>query len=315
VTRLDQRQGFLTSAVVHLVILTALWSHSPTEPRTPLPQESPDVPHVSQRVFLPPPAVLRRLLPAPTASARPQPPPTPPPPAPPKGKDRISVGPPSEQRKGPLILRKEVDLEAAPKGRPDAAPSPQVAAATPAPGPTPTAGEAERGMAGRPGLALPPAPGGRTPPGEGGASPRPGASGPSIASSLRNLDQRLQAEGPKGLPTGTTIQQIGGFAFDPQGADFTHWINHLKNEVYRNWIMPQPALFGMRGHVDLEFTVDRDGTLRDVTLLKSSGNTALDRAAQNALLGSQPLPLPADYAPQSLQMQVTFFYNEGPQGS
>jgi TonB family protein len=71
----------------------------------------------------------------------------------------------------------------------------------------------------------------------------------------------------------------------------------------------------MRGHVDLEMTVERDGTISDLKLLKTAGNPALDRAARNALLGSRLLPLPADYAPPRVTMQVTFFYNESPQGS
>jgi TonB family protein len=108
---------------------------------------------------------------------------------------------------------------------------------------------------------------------------------------------------------------MGPLFFDPEGADFTLWINHFKNEVYRNWLVPEPALLGFRGHVDLEFAVERDGTLTNLKMLKPSGTPALDRAAQNALLGSRFLPLPADFAPPRVTMQVTFFYNEGPQGS
>jgi len=108
---------------------------------------------------------------------------------------------------------------------------------------------------------------------------------------------------------------MGPLFFDPQGADFTAWINHFKNEVYRNWIVPQAALFGYRGHADFEFNVERDGSITDLKLLKSSGTPALDRAAQNALLASRLLPLPADFGPARAVMQVSFFYNEGPQGS
>jgi TonB family protein len=79
--------------------------------------------------------------------------------------------------------------------------------------------------------------------------------------------------------------------------------------------VPQPALMGFRGHVDLEFSVERDGTLTNLKLLKSTGTAALDRAAQNALLGSRLLPLPGDFGPERVTMQVTFFYNEGPTGS
>jgi TonB family protein len=108
---------------------------------------------------------------------------------------------------------------------------------------------------------------------------------------------------------------MGPLFFDPAGADFTAWINHFKNEVYRNWIVPQSALMGAaRGHVDFEFTVERDGTLAEVRLLKSSGNTALDRAAGNALIGSRFLALPADYRPSRLTIQVSFFYGAEPRG-
>lgn len=310
--QLKQRQGFLASAVVHMVVLTILWSGpNPVDEAPSPPPASPPPSRVSQKVFLPPPEVLRQLR-----QARPLPPParpapTPPPP-PAQGKDRISIGAPSEQRqKGPLVLRREDDLTAVAKGRPNAVPS-----ATPAPpeasaAPPPGGSDASPG---RPGLRLPPGVDGLTPPGDAGAPSRPGPAGPSIASSLRNLDRRLQVEGAQGLPTGTG-QQMGPLFFDPLGADFTLWINHFKNEVYRNWIVPQPAILGFRGHVDIEFTVERDGTLTNLRMLKSSGTPALDRAAQNALLGSRLLPLPADYSPPRAQMQVTFFYNESPQGS
>jgi TonB family protein len=109
---------------------------------------------------------------------------------------------------------------------------------------------------------------------------------------------------------------MGPLFFDPAGADFTAWINHFKNEVYRNWIVPQSVLFGaVRGHVDFEFTVERDGTLAEVRLLKSSGTAALDRAAANALSGARLLALPSDYRPARVTMQISFFYGPVPQGS
>ena len=72
---------------------------------------------------------------------------------------------------------------------------------------------------------------------------------------------------------------------------------------------------GFKGQVTFEFTTERDGTMSSLRMLRSSGTPALDRAAQNALSGSRFIPLPADYGPPRFTMQVTFFYNEGPQGS
>ena len=72
---------------------------------------------------------------------------------------------------------------------------------------------------------------------------------------------------------------------------------------------------GFKGHVAFEFRVERDGTMTSLRLLRSSGTLDLDHAAQNALSGSRFLPLPANYGPPRITMQVTFFYNEKPPGS
>jgi TonB family protein len=132
---------------------------------------------------------------------------------------------------------------------------------------------------------------------------------PSIASAVRGyFDRFLKEGGKRDVPSGTG-QQMAPLSFDPQGADFTLWVNNFKNEVYNNWIMPQPALLGAHGHVDFEFTVERDGTVSSIKVLKSAGES-LDRAAENALKASRMLSLPADYGPPRVTMRVAFYYNE-----
>ena len=315
--RFNDRQGFLVSATVHLLVLMSLARSPAGAKRTDLPKPDSDQSRRAPAVFLPPPSVLRQVLPAAPHPVPPPPPPsraerlpaTPPTPPPDQKKDKISIGGPSEQ-KTPLILRKDQEVSAA-KGKPDAAPSvpPDSAASV-----TPQAGGGAPEVPGAPGLRMPPGLTGSGPSGNDGSRGRPRPEGPSIAQSLRNLDRRLRENGQKGLLTGTG-QQMGPLFFDPAGADFTVWINHFRGEVYRNWIMPQPALLGFRGHVDLEFTVERDGSLTNLRLLKSSGTPALDKAAENALLGSRLMALPGDYSPPRVTMQVSFFYNEGPQAS
>ena len=231
------------------------------------------------------------------------------------------MGPPTDLRsKGPMILRREDDLTKVPKGQmTPPAPAPQPAPPADAT-PAPPAEVAQKGggapeTPGREGLRLPPGLlGGQMTRGDEGRRARPGSLGPSIQGAVDGVVKRLQRDAQLGLPTGTGQNQAGLY-FDPQGADFTLWINTFKNEVYRNWIVPQAALFGFRGHVDFEFTVERNGSMSALRLLKSSGTTSLDRAAQNALTGSRWMPLPDDYGPPRVTMQVTFFYNEAPQGS
>jgi TonB family protein len=293
--RRAQRRGFLVSALVHLTVLTVLVARPQRDARLVEPSGASVSPSTA-RVFLPPAEELRRLL------ARP----TPPPPS--SAKDRISVGPPSAERsQGPLVLRRDDDLTAIPKGTAGAVATPP----SPAPGPVtraPAARSAEVRETPRAlGLTLPPG-FGRLPSGDR-ESPRGEPLPPiSLESAARDyVARRFGDGGPRGLPSGTG-KQMGPLFFDPEGADFTEWINHFKDEVYRNWIVPQSALLGFKGDVDLAFVVARDGTLLDLTLERSSGTPALDRAARYAISGSRLLPLPADYGPNQITMRVRFIY-------
>ena len=274
-------------------------------------------------VFLPRPEVLRQLAPPPPAAARPRPasPSATPPPqdTDPGKKDRISVGPPSEVRqKGPMILRREDDLTKVPKGQPTL--PPQAVPSRPTPAPTPGPQVAQKGgeteeAPGRPGLRLPPGlVGPPSPTGDEGARRVPGRIGSSAENAMDDISRRMARDSRLGLPTGTG-QNLGGLFFDPRGADFTVWINHFKNQVYRNWIVPQAALLGYSGHVDFEFTLERDGSMSALRMLKSSGTSSLDRAARNSLTASTFMALPDDYGPPRVTMQVTFYYNEAPRGS
>jgi periplasmic protein TonB len=296
-----QRQGFLLSGLVHVIMITLL-IRTAIQPAPLTPSVSPAVPPSPRprAVFLPPPAELRRL--APPAPRRPGPRPVPAPTPPPvrEARDKISIGPPSTLRqREPLLLEKDRDLSSS-----AAAPGAPGAPATPEARPA----ESAESRGGDPVAAATPAPAGT---GQAPLAPPPPGER-SIASSLRNLEKRLGDLGAGGLDKATG-QQMGPLFFDPEGADFTAWINHFKNEIYRNWIVPQGVLFGaLRGHVDFEFTIERDGTLSALRLLKSSGTGALDRSAANALLGARSLPLPSDYRPARVTIQISFFYNESP---
>ena len=304
--RFNQRQGFLVSAILHLTILMILISRPPSPAATRT--RSTPAPWSEGLVFLPPPALLRQAAaPSPVGrGARARPPRRAPTPAPAAGQ-----GP--DQRGAAVRRAPEGADDPAAGGRPDQsaeggddAPRPPRPRARGPPRPAPAetaekaAGVAER--PGRQGLRLPPGLLGQQPRGEEGLRPLPGPIGPSIEGAVEGVTRRAQRESRAGIPTGTG-QNLGGLYFDPQGADFTLWINRFKDEVYRNWIVPQAALFGAaRGHVDFEFTVERDGSMSALRLLKSSGTASLDRAAQNALTSSRLLPLPDDYGPPRVTM-------------
>jgi TonB family protein len=249
-------------------------------------------------VWLPPHEVLRQLLPKPTVKTAPAPKP--------QAKDRISVGPRSDRRARELVLPRDVDLTKAPKGQPSGR------ASLPAP-----SAAAQPGGAPKPQPAAPPD---TTVANETSASrlywPQRSASPTvplprSIGDAARHWGERLRDSDLAGLPTGTG-QQVGPLFFDPAGADFTVWVNHFKDEVYRNWIVPQSVIMGQHGRVDLQMVVNRAGKIADLQMQHSSGTAALDRAAQNALLSSQLLPLPSDYGPPDVTMRISFLYNTRP---
>lgn len=294
--------AFLVSVLIHVMVLfaAARWLGG----SRPVPGVEPEAPPERMaRVILPPPDVWRPPAPpsqprraAPTPPERQQPRP--------EAKDRVSIGgPAAERQKTPLELRRDEDItRRVARGRPDAADSP----ASPRPTPPPPAGTARPALSAQPSpQELADAPLAPSAPPVG--PPRP-PGGPSIAGSLRNLEQRLAEAGPRGIESGAG-QQMGALFFDPQGADFTAWINQFRNEVYRNWIVPPSVSLGARGQVHLEFRVERDGRLSALRIVRSSGTAALDRAAGNALLGGRFLPLPADFRPSGLVFQVSFFYN------
>jgi TonB family protein len=113
----------------------------------------------------------------------------------------------------------------------------------------------------------------------------------------------------------SSTRRLGVPSFDPQGADFTVWLSHFRREIFENWVIPKAADPESHGQVDFEFIVDRDGSISNVHILASSNVPALDRAARNALLGSQLQALPPDFAPSRVTMGLTFWYDKRPDES
>lgn len=290
----------LVSVVTHAVALILLFLIQPSEPRIVEPEKP-----VQRRAFLLPKA-LAPLPPAPRPAPPPKAAPTPPPPAaptppPPKKEAKISIGEASDQRARELILERERDIGrrgtkvAQDKSVPqEATPESQV-----------RAGRGRGEDAERSGLPVP----------TGGALSMPraddsraaGPSGGLLSATTKSVERVLRDRRDLSQMEISGFQ-MGPLFFDPEGADFTRWINHFKSEVYRNWIIPEPARLGVRGQVGIEFTVERGGKIVRITPLSSSGMTALDRAASNALEGSNLLALPNDYPADTVTMRVTFVY-------
>jgi TonB family protein len=154
------------------------------------------------------------------------------------------------------------------------------------------------------------------PPADEGLRPAPETSRPApgaLGDALRNLERYVQNQtfnNPQGGSDdpGSTIQ------FDTKGVDFGPWVRRFVSRVRRNWFIPDAAMT-FRGRVILQFNIHRNGSITDIVVANPSGIDAFNRAAYNAILGSNPVePLPLEYPEPKAFFTVTFYYNEQPPG-
>ena len=149
--------------------------------------------------------------------------------------------------------------------------------------------------------------------------------GPGIPLAMKGFSARrifaqtdgLAQHGASRVPG--TAQRLGAPSFDPQGADFSPWLDRFRIEIYDHWLLPsaygawhspKPVALGYHGRVDFEFIVERDGRVSSSRMLSSSATPVLEAAARSALLGSQFPGLPLDYGPPRATMRVAFSYEQ-----
>ena len=154
------------------------------------------------------------------------------------------------------------------------------------------------------------------PPADTGLRRTPDLSRPApgrLGDALRNLDRYVQNQtfnNPQGgvNDPGSTIQ------FDTKGVEFGPWIRRFVAQVRRNWFIPHAAM-SFRGRVVIQFNIHKDGRITDVNVVGPSNIDAFNRAAYQAIIGSNPVePLPPEYPDPMAFFTVTFFYNEQPPG-
>jgi TonB family protein len=140
---------------------------------------------------------------------------------------------------------------------------------------------------------------------------KPKAATGALGDALRNLQQYVQKE-TFNNPQGGTKDPGQAIQFDTKGVEFGPWIRRFVQKVRRNWFVPDAA-FTFHGRVVLQFNIHRDGHITDLVVAQPSDIDAFNRAAFNAILGSNPVePLPPEYPDDKAFFTVTFYYNESP---
>ena len=166
-----------------------------------------------------------------------------------------------------------------------------------------------------------------TNPGDGGGPANPFLADRGEASRKTPLSERpgflSQAlRGLKGVDRVDTFRNLQGrtdqygsdIQFDTKGVDFGSWIRRFRALIYSKWRLPY-AIWSMSGHVVLTFTIHRDGTMTNLTVVEPSAVNGFTNSAHNALIQSNPTPvLPEEYPDDTVFFTVIFYFNERPPG-
>lgn len=115
-----------------------------------------------------------------------------------------------------------------------------------------------------------------------------------------------QAPGP--LNGGLSIQGQGGGEF---AARYPWYVESVRKRISDNWLQNtiDPSVRAARtAHTIVTFTINRDGTLRNVRLDTPSGNRSMDDSAMRAMQSIDKMPqLPSDW--RSNTVDVTFDFD------
>jgi periplasmic protein TonB len=96
---------------------------------------------------------------------------------------------------------------------------------------------------------------------------------------------------------------VSGAAFDSD-FQFSYYVERMLVAIGMNWFKPSQA-----GSVSpvIHFKIEKDGTISDANVERSSGLPFVDRAALRAVVSSSPLPpLPAEYGGNQLGVHLKF---------
>jgi hypothetical protein len=98
--------------------------------------------------------------------------------------------------------------------------------------------------------------------------------------------------------------------FDAKGIEFGPWIRQFVDQLNRNWV--NPPCSSLEGRAIYTLQVAKDGRTSRLDLRARSAFPECEEAVFRTFARWNPIPLPASYPAESVQLVVTFFFNETP---
>jgi len=106
---------------------------------------------------------------------------------------------------------------------------------------------------------------------------------------------------------GLAVKSEGGGDF---ASRYGWYIESVKRRIQGNWLQNtiDPAVRAARtAHAVVEFTIVKDGTVKDIRISQASGNLSMDNSGLRAIMSSNPMPaLPPDYSGSSVRVIFDF---------
>jgi len=98
---------------------------------------------------------------------------------------------------------------------------------------------------------------------------------------------------------------------DTQGVDLRPFVRDVYRRIRSNWSMLIPPNGrGKLGKASLDFTILKDGSVRDIRLIFSSGDVSLDRAAWGGITSAAPFhALPTEFKGDHIVVRCAFVNN------
>lgn len=120
---------------------------------------------------------------------------------------------------------------------------------------------------------------------------------------IAELTRKYETEAPKG-EIGKTLQ------LNTSELKYQRYLIDMKRKIEFYWDYPELASRnGWQGSLKLSFRINRDGTVTDILLERSSGYPSLDDAAITALRLASPFPpFPANFDIKDLNIKGQFIY-------
>lgn len=93
---------------------------------------------------------------------------------------------------------------------------------------------------------------------------------------------------------------------------FVNYFNKIKQSIESQWEYPELALrYGLQGKLSLEFTINGNGQLEQLRLIRTSGSQLLDEEAIRAIKAAAPFPpIPPWIKPHPLSISASMEYHD-----